>query len=221
MRFSGRPAATDSSTWSRSLPDTAARLVGQPAGRQPGRRARRAGSDGVAADAVAGVDVGHQPRQRQERGLRHRVLGHAGAGTLSRGRRDVDDGGVLGATQVRQRRPYAAHVAHHVGVPCRLPLGVVDLLERADLGDADVVDQPVQAAQRRDRLGDRGAAPARASPGRRRPRPRRSDRPRARGLRDAIATRAPSAISSSAVARPIPALPPVTSTRRSRSCKSI
>ena len=117
MRPMGRPFPTASSTSSRSRSPSGRGLVGQAALAQPRRRAGRAGADGVAADAVLRVRVGHEPREREDGGLRHGVVRHADRRPLPRRRGHVHDGGVVGLPQVRQRRADRADVAHHVGVP--------------------------------------------------------------------------------------------------------
>ncbi len=70
---------------------TIALLIGETAVAEPCVRLGRPGRDGVAADAVLRVQVGDETREREDRGLRDRVVRHAGRGSLAGGRRDVDD----------------------------------------------------------------------------------------------------------------------------------
>ena len=70
---------------------TIALLIRKTAVTEPCVRLGRPGRDGVAADAVLCVQVGDETRQRQDRGLRDRVVRHAGGRPLAGGRGDVDD----------------------------------------------------------------------------------------------------------------------------------
>src|SRR6266540_2438113 len=60
------------------LSGSLALLIGEPAGSEPGTGRGRPGRDGVAADPIAGVEVGDEPREREHGGLRHRVVRHRG-----------------------------------------------------------------------------------------------------------------------------------------------
>ena len=158
--------------------------------------------------------VGDEPREREDGGLRHGVVRHPHRRPLPRRRGHVHDGGVLGRAQVRQRGPDRADVAHHVRVPGRLPVGVrARSYQVATLATPRLFTStsrpPSAAGRRRDGVG-------RAGLGGEISRDRHGHRARRRpwtGSREAIATRAPPATRLRAVARPMPALPPVTSAR--------
>ena len=88
-RPSGRPAPTASSTSSRRLAAAHGLLVGETTVAEPRLGRRRPGRDRVAADPVARVEVGDQPREREHGSLGHASSrGIAGRGTLA-GRRET------------------------------------------------------------------------------------------------------------------------------------
>ena len=142
-------------------------LVGEASLPQPGLGGGRPRRDGVAADADAGVEVGDEPRQREHRGLRDRVVRHARRRALPGRRGDVHDRAVR-LPEMRQRRPDRADVAHDVQLPHRVPLLVGHVLEAGLDGVADVVDQHVEPVERTHRSLDHRLRAHRARRGRRR-----------------------------------------------------
>ena len=147
-------------------------------------------------------------------------------GRLPGRRADVDDAPVAPLAHARERTArIAAHVAHHVQLPHRLPVARRSARRSRPLhGDADVVDETVHAAERRSRPQRRAAGPSglERSPG---DAERRAGSARACSTRVAgparTTTVAPSAASSRAVSRPMPAVEPVTTQTRSLSPRSM
>ena len=90
-RPSGTFACCAASASSRETPRACGGLVGEPALGEPQRRAHRPRRDGVDEHAVADVAVGEVARERQLRGLRHRVGDVRQRRALARRRADVDD----------------------------------------------------------------------------------------------------------------------------------
>jgi hypothetical protein len=131
---------------------TVALLLREPAGSEPGVGCRRPGRDDVAADAVGSVDVGDEPREREERRLHHRVVRHRRRRALARARRDVHDR--ASPPHVRKRCARRAHGAHQVQLERPLPVVIGQLVEAADLRPAHVVDEAVEAAEALDRRAD-------------------------------------------------------------------
>ena len=164
-------------------------LVGEAAR----RRARPASATGpgqiaLHEHAVLRLEVGHEPRQRQHGRLRDGVVGHArstGACRPSRRRSRCAPGRTrAGAAAPRGSRARSSSTFRS-SAACQS--SSVELVERHLPGHADVVDEHVEAAQRRHRLGhgalrlaalrevggDRALAARRPSPPRcGRPRPR-------------------------------------------------
>src|SRR5581483_6290832 len=151
MRFGEPPERPSGADLREHLLARALLLVGKTALAEPRLRSRRAGRDGVAADAVLRVEIGDEARERQHRSLRDGVLGHAGRRPRAGGRRDVDDNALPLRLHRRQRDAQRAHSAHHVGLPGALPDVVDELVEAVDLGPADVVHEHVDAAESRQR----------------------------------------------------------------------
>ena len=137
-------------------------LVGEPAVAEPRLGRRRAGRDGVAADAVLGVEVGDEPREREHRRLHHRVVGHRRATGACRPSTTTLTIAPLPRSFIPgSDRAGRAHRAHQVQLEGRLPVVVREVLELADVGAADVVDEAVDAAERARprRRSARSAAP--------------------------------------------------------------
>ena len=84
-------------------------------------------------------------------------------GRLADGRGDVDDRAGAALAHPGQGRLDRTHGAHHVDLPGLLPVGLGQLVEAADLGEADVVDEAVDAAEALERGGDRRARARRAA----------------------------------------------------------
>jgi hypothetical protein len=103
--------------------------------------------DAVDADALADVVGRHGPRQREHGALAGRVQGALGQASGGDDRAGVDDGGLLGAAQVRQRSAGDAHDPQHIDLEHLAPLILGVVLDRSRRADARVVDEDVQAAQ--------------------------------------------------------------------------
>ena len=82
-------------------------------------------------------------------------------GSLARRRADVDDPPVPPLAHAREHGLDPAHVAHHVQLPHRLPVGVGQLVERPLHRVADVVDETVDPTERRLRGSDERTGPIR------------------------------------------------------------
>ena len=104
-RPSGRPAPT----FGEHLVAAAALLVGEASSPSHGVGRGRPGRDCVAADSVARVEVGDEPREREHGRLRHRVVRHPGRRPLARGRGDVDDHAPRAPADAGARRGSRAH----------------------------------------------------------------------------------------------------------------
>ena len=95
----------------------------------------------------AGRGLGETARQGHLHGLGDAVVDHLDRDVHRRLRRDEDDPAPacgLHARQVMARQP---HAAHEVDLDHPLPFGVGDLLERARLEDAQIVDQDVEVGK--------------------------------------------------------------------------
>ena len=119
---SGRPAATFASTVPVAL------LLGEPTFSEPGFGRRRPRRHGVAADAVVRMDVGNEPREREERRLHHRVVRHRRRRPLARARRDVHDCSPPSAGAAAQRGSRARRSS--CSARTTLPVGVGQVVER-------------------------------------------------------------------------------------------
>ena len=141
------------------LPALLGLLVGEPARREPGVAQRRPRRDRVAADPVLRVEVGHEPRQRQHRGLGHRVVRHPRGWALAGRRGHVHDHTLAALAHPGQHRLDRADEAHHVQLPHGLPLLLGQLVELGQIRVADVVHEHVDRAD----LGLRAADQLRGS----------------------------------------------------------
>src|SRR5215218_899796 len=124
-----------------ALPAPLRRLVSETAVREPRLRGRRPRSHGVAENPLPGVNVRDQPRKRKHRGLRDAVVGHPRRRPLPGSRADVDDAAETTLPHAGQHRLDRADVAHDVQLPELFPVFIGQLVEGADLGEADVVDE--------------------------------------------------------------------------------
>ena len=188
------------------------------------RRARR---DAVHRDAGAGAGLREAAHDGQLRGLRHAVVQPsrpAGRIPTRWRRRSRGPSCAFMPGSSARARP---HAAHHVDLEQALPFFVGgDLLEGLGLEDAEVVDEDVGLA---DGAGQRWCS-RRIRTGRQRRRRRRSrDRCAQPGepastdacVRPLIVTIASRPPRRRAIAKPIPAVDPVTTARLPRSCRSI
>ncbi len=105
------------------------------------------------------AELGHLRGQRLaetfERPFRGVIEAEVGEGVDAADRRDLDD--VAGALRAhdRQRRLRHPQRAEHVGLDLRAGFLLADLLDRAELAVAGIVDDDVEPAEASVRLGDR------------------------------------------------------------------
>ena len=188
----------------------------RPAGRRGRRlRARRRSKSALVSPRCTGSRPSHTDRRRAGTARAsppcHRVVRHARRRTLARGRGDVDDRSSTPFAHRRQRSADRPDVTHQVQLPVRVPLVVGNVLELRLTRRADVVDEAVDRSELGEgavdhplrSAGSREVGLARAAP---RPRPARRSGPQ-------VTTCAASPARSRAVARPIPAVEPVTTRR--------
>ena len=106
------------------------------------------GRDGVAADPVLRVEVGDEPREREHRRLRHRVVRHPVEGRFARGRGDVDDRARAALAHARAaRRGSRARSSSRSAATSRPTPRRSTSSKRAWTATADVVHEHVDAAE--------------------------------------------------------------------------
>ena len=174
--------------------------------------------DAVDRDVVAGQLLAERLGQRDDAGLRRRIGGGVRIALLAGDRGDVDDAAVVLRDHQRhdgaaaQERPVEID-AHHLRPGLRRIFGD----RHVGPGDAGVVDQDVDAAERR-RPWRRARVRSPATRSRRRRTPRRGRFRRNSSAvfaasvasRSQIATAAPESSKRATMARPMPCAPPVT-----------
>ena len=124
-------------------------LVGQATVADPRLAGGGSRRDRVAAHPVLRVHVRHQPRERQQPGLHHGVLGQRRGRPLAGGRRHVDDRASPALDEQRQHRACGSDRAHQVQLERSLPVRVRQLGQRANRRPADVVDEAVHLPEAR------------------------------------------------------------------------
>ncbi len=188
----GSCPACASSASSRVIPFAAATWSARPPSSSHRRRLHRPGRHGVHQHAAGRVGVGEHARQRELCRLGHRVGGVGERRPLAGRRAHVHDPPSPALGHPRRGRPHQPHRRHHVQLPLRLPVGVLQLVQRLGLAGAGVVHQHVDGAEAplalvHDPLGGAGlghvgpeALAARHAAARARPPPRSTSRWRRR-----------------------------------------
>ena len=159
-RPSGTFACAAASACSRVTPRAAAAWSASPPSASHSGEVAGPGRDGVDEHAVADVAIGVVARQRQLRGLRHRVGDVRQRRALARRRADVDDPPAARGGHPRRGRAHEPHRAHDVELPLALPVVVGELLERAHEARAGVVDEHVDGPEAARRTRPRCARPS-------------------------------------------------------------
>ena len=174
---------------------------------------------------VPDVSLGQAAGQRQLHGLGHAVVDHLHGNVHGRFARDENDAPPSGSLHLRQPIAAQPHAAHEIDLDEGAPIGVGDLLEGLDFVSAQVVNQDIHIREsfqggitprrRRERSATR---PSRRAAGWSRRIASSAVTTRA-SVRPFTTTRAPSAASPLAMAKPIPAVEPVTSASLPSSCR--
>ena len=94
-----------------------------------------------------GAEARDDLRQRDQSGLRGRVVRRARSAILAADRADMDDAAAAGLRQQRQEDLRADERAFQIGVEDRVPIRVGDLVEIGRLVDAGIVHEDRDLAE--------------------------------------------------------------------------